>query len=413
MKLLFIVLVSLAKIVISVMAKETPKSLGFTFPDEWEEHRGTMMIFPAKHSYGHKTNGLRNEFVDIAEAIAKNEPVHVFCFSADESVCRKLLGGIPNLTIYSGEFRIDWARDNAPVVLRGRDGTLASAGFRFNGWGMKYYGWEDDVETRSNISQVMGWPIFQSQKIADNKLVDYLKHNVIFRLPVGSAEQCFLLAYRAFTRECYAKAAMANTSELRRNSDKGKDFETQMDIQMKCFFMDIEAFAGIRDNNILKVGFDSCLENRDFSSVRGLILELDSIPPVMVAGGANPGFNFDGERIQDLMDLEKVPDMISVTSFYDGNRGLIVFFWLEDQQNACTNLILSLLTKPKEQLIGFVLQYIFKSFENIYMSPEWWENMEARDKKRVMALFADSVSMECELEKNFTQKMEDKDLGCT
>lgn len=90
-----------------------------------------------------------------------------------------------------GEFRIDWARDNAPVVLRGRDGTLASAGFRFNGWGMKYYGWEDDVETRSNISQVMGWPIFQSQKIADNKLVDYLKHNVIFRLPVGSAEQCF------------------------------------------------------------------------------------------------------------------------------------------------------------------------------------------------------------------------------
>ena len=155
-----------------MLAKDHPKELGYTFPDEWEEHRGTMMIFPAKHSYGKDTQGLREEFTNIAKAIAKNEPVEVFCFDKEEAVCRRFLGDIPNITIHPGPYGIDWARDTAPMVLRSKDGKLASAGFRFNGWGKKYKEWKYDAGIRDDIAKAMDWPIFHSDLVLEGGAIE-------------------------------------------------------------------------------------------------------------------------------------------------------------------------------------------------------------------------------------------------
>ncbi|MEM0896142.1 MAG: agmatine deiminase family protein [Verrucomicrobiota bacterium] len=155
------------------MAEEdSPGALGYTFPDEWEEHAGTMMIFPARHSYGLKTKGLRKEFASVARAIAANEPVHVFCFEPELAGCRNLFRDTPNVTIHGGNYRIDWARDNAPMVLKNAKGELASAGFRFNGWGKKYRGWRKDVDTRDNISRAMGWKIFPSDLVLEGGAIE-------------------------------------------------------------------------------------------------------------------------------------------------------------------------------------------------------------------------------------------------
>ena len=156
----------------TLLAQESPKSLGYTFPDEWQEHAGTMMIFPAKHQYGNATNGYRAEFVNLAKAIAENEPVFIFCYTPDERACRRLFENHPNIEIRVGDFSIDWARDNGPMLIRNRDGQLASAGFRFNGWGEKYRGWENDVDTRDSISREMGWPIFHSDLVLEGGSIE-------------------------------------------------------------------------------------------------------------------------------------------------------------------------------------------------------------------------------------------------
>ncbi|MEM0966009.1 MAG: agmatine deiminase family protein [Verrucomicrobiota bacterium] len=159
-------------IVVRGAEPDSPKSLGFTFPDEWEERQGTMMIFPQKHQYGRDATGLREEFAAIARAIAENEPVTVFCYSSDEEECRRFIGETPNLTIRVGPFSIDWARDTAPMVLKGPGGELASAGFRFNGWGRKYPGWRADVHSRDKISREMGWPIFHSDLVLEGGSIE-------------------------------------------------------------------------------------------------------------------------------------------------------------------------------------------------------------------------------------------------
>jgi len=80
--------------------------------------------------------------------------------------------GVPGVTIHPGDFRIDWARDNAPMVLRGKNGDLAVAGFRFNDWGRKYRGWQKDADTQDNIAKAMGWPVFPSDLVLEGGAIE-------------------------------------------------------------------------------------------------------------------------------------------------------------------------------------------------------------------------------------------------
>ena len=205
-------------------------------------------------------------------------------------------------------------------------------------------------------------------------------------------EHCFLLAYRAFTRECYTKNAMANLSQLRKSLDKGKPIERQMDIQTIAFLMDIGVITAVKDNEHHKNIFDSYLENNDYSSVRALVLELDAAPPVMMSGAVNPDFDFNGNRIQDLMELEEIPDIISLTSFFDGSKGRIVFSWLENSHQSCKMLLESFLNKPEHELAKYVVQYMFNNFENVFVAPEWWEELKDVTKDEIVDLMFDNVS---------------------
>lgn len=44
----------------------------------------------------------------------------------------------------------------------------------------------------------------------------------------GTQEQCFLLAYRSLSRECYTKSAMNSMADFRARMDQGKSIDTQM-----------------------------------------------------------------------------------------------------------------------------------------------------------------------------------------
>ena len=81
----------------------------------------------------------------------------VFCYTADERACQRLLGDWANIFIRIGDYSIDWARDNALMLIRSPQGDLASAGLRFNGWGKKYRGWQENADTRDNIAKEMAW----------------------------------------------------------------------------------------------------------------------------------------------------------------------------------------------------------------------------------------------------------------
>jgi len=211
-----------------------------------------------------------------------------------------------------------------------------------------------------------------------------------------SAEQCFLLAYRAFAKEYYAKNSVSEIDTLRHQADKGKSIDDQMAIQMQNFMFDISTRTALLDLMHHKDFFDYALENDDYSSTRAVVFSFKSPPPIMVSGGVNPDYDFNGNLLQDLMELECRLDSIYVTSFYDGTSGKIVLSWLEHCHETCKKLVESLFQKSPDDIVTFLFQYIAKNFENTFVSPSWWKSIAASDKANFESLFADTVSMESE-----------------
>lgn len=148
-----------------------PEQRGFTFPDEWDEHDGTVMIFPARHSYGKEAPALQREFAAVANAIQRNEQVHAFVYPDDLGRARRLLDA--RVKIHKGKaYSIDWARDTAPMIVRHESGRRKGVCFQFNGWGEKYEGWEDDVGVNLAIARELDLPIVKSKLVLEGGAIE-------------------------------------------------------------------------------------------------------------------------------------------------------------------------------------------------------------------------------------------------
>jgi len=208
-----------------------------------------------------------------------------------------------------------------------------------------------------------------------------------------SQEAVFKLSYRSFSKEYYAKKAASELEEHKRELDKGKSIEEQQEIQMKNFLSQIGTLQGNKDNLYHKEKFDNAIITGDFSNIQAVCLKLDEPPQVMVSGATNPIFDFSGNQIQDLGDLSITPDLLSVNSFYDGSHGYIVFSWIKSPNSACETFINSLLVRNESEQLALVYQYIMQGFENIFFSPDWWESLSDKIKRKIVKGFTDSVSL--------------------
>ncbi|MEE9391372.1 MAG: agmatine deiminase family protein [Planctomycetota bacterium] len=148
-----------------------PKPKLFSFPDEWERHEGTIMIFPAQHAYRQQAKAIQAEVAILANAIAKNEPVHMFVFPDDLAQATKLLSSTIKVTV--GEaYSVDWARDTAPLIIRNADGERRAVCFRFNGWGQKYRGWKQDTKVGVTIAKALKLPIVSSAFVMEGGAIE-------------------------------------------------------------------------------------------------------------------------------------------------------------------------------------------------------------------------------------------------
>ena len=192
----------------------------------------------------------------------------------------------------------------------------------------------------------------------------------------GSQQQCFLLAYRAYAREIYTKRAAAETAKLQKDLDRGRSLDTQMSMQMFNFTQGLGLDAALRDIEHHKPRFEAPLLSDDYSVVRSYIIDLEGPPPVMCSGTYPPERDFDGKRHQDLVDITVAPHLLSVTSFYGGENGHVVFTWLPEDDPVCLPVIQTLEKISDEDLSSRIVCFLFEHFENLHISPNWWESLE-------------------------------------
>ena len=185
-----------------------------------------------------------------------------------------------------------------------------------------------------------------------------------------------------------------SSSSIRRQADRGKSLEQQYTIQVRNSLIDIGASAGLRGSEYYKTVYDKVLLSGDFSSVRAYIIELDSPPPIMCSAGVFPEQDFEGNQLQDVADLEVTPQLLSFTSFYGGNRGVIVFTWLLESDPTCRPFVDSLRALPPDRMTDSLIRFFFEFCENLHIQPQWWENLESNKRDALIDRLSASANVD-------------------
>lgn len=193
-------------------------------------------------------------------------------------------------------------------------------------------------------------------------------------------EQCFLLAYRAVAKEQYAKQNQPDFIELLKQSDRGKGVAQQKIIQAFANSYRVGMEAAVEELSEFKGILEQYLISRENSPLKHFIVAMDYPPPVMVSSILAPTVDFKGKIIQDLNNLEVVPECIVYNSFSSSGKGYIVLSWLNGHE-IIDGFVDSLEAVGIEEIVGALLGFFFIYSENVYIAPRWWESLDNDQQK--------------------------------
>ncbi|WP_054312004.1 hypothetical protein [Mesorhizobium sp. 1M-11] len=208
----------------------------------------------------------------------------------------------------------------------------------------------------------------------------------------ASAEQCFLLGYRAMARERYTKESSVRMSSIRRLADRGKGVDRQIEVQMLNQLFEYGLAAGVEDTIAQMEGYSSRLMTGDYGDVRAYVIETVDPPPVMCSAGWLPSSDFDGNELQDIAAPKRLAAM-TVTSMWGGTKGAIVFQWFAQDDDVCRRFIGSLDRVDSAGIGAALVRLMFEHFENVHISPDWWEGLPELTKSSLIHRMARSANM--------------------
>lgn len=142
-------------------AQFCPAELGYIMPAEWEPHRACWMAWPSAHVQWEDLPAVEQGYADVANAIARFEPVVMLADpSAAESARRLCAAGVEVM-----EMPLDdsWARDTGPSFVRhAGSGAVAGVDWRFNCWGGFTPKYQQDAQTAVRVLDHLGMPVYHS-----------------------------------------------------------------------------------------------------------------------------------------------------------------------------------------------------------------------------------------------------------
>ena len=167
---------------------ETPASLGYRMPAEWEKHAGTWVSWPKDPDTFPSSilPKVERAYVELVKALARGEEVKVLVDDEKgEARARSLLGRVEQVS-YPRVRTVDvWVRDYGPTCVRGKDVALVR--WRFNAWGNKYDDLLPDDGAGDAMALQTGWRVFRPGVVLEGGSID-----VDGRGRVMTTEQCLL-----------------------------------------------------------------------------------------------------------------------------------------------------------------------------------------------------------------------------
>ncbi|GAA1273572.1 agmatine deiminase family protein [Kitasatospora nipponensis] len=155
-------------------------------PAEWAEHEGCLMAWPTRPElWGATFEEAKQEYAQVARAIAGFEPVTMVCLPGRAEEARALCGEGVEVV----ELPIDdsWFRDSGPIFVLGPDGSRAGVDFRFNAWGGKHHPFDTDDRIAALLLERAGVERIESTMILEGGAITVDGEGTLI-----TTEQCLL-----------------------------------------------------------------------------------------------------------------------------------------------------------------------------------------------------------------------------
>jgi len=215
---------------------------------------------------------------------------------------------------------------------------------------------------------------------------DNITFEPIERYPfLSSPQQAFLLGYRTLCHELFIKKASVELvfPYQRRNLDRGKSVQEQIMIQYQIHYLDQGSTIGLRDLVHYKSAYDKALLAQDFSNIFYYVIRLSNTPDFLCSAPHMPDSDFEGNVLQNIADTSIVVDQLTFSLIATGSGGAIVFSW-HGKSDAAEQLVKSLHSLPDQALPHAIVRFTFEYFENVFVSPKWWEELNDPARQRLL-----------------------------
>ena len=208
---------------------------------------------------------------------------------------------------------------------------------------------------------------------------------------ISTKRHACLLAYRALCRELFAKEGGTMLDPPSRTIDPRLAVPEQIALQRLSDDFMTGLTAGLTEIRERKQQYDKILTCGDYSAVKYCTIWFEQPPDLMCSGCTSPEWDFAGNYIQDLADLDTRAQSIALSLVASEQRGCAFFSWLSQDERACTKLMRSLLDLSREQIPGALVRFVLSSFENQFWRPAWWEALDEQTQNALMRRFAVTV----------------------
>lgn len=159
---------------------KTPKSQGYQFPAEWEEHEATWLSWPHKEeSWPGKIEEIYPYYCQFIKILSEDEFVRI---NVKDEEMRKFAmdcimqagASLENIEFYFNETNDAWCRDHGPAFVVNRDTEeKAIVDWNYNAWGNKYPPFDLDDIIPTKIGEEFGIPVFHPKIIMEGGSVEF------------------------------------------------------------------------------------------------------------------------------------------------------------------------------------------------------------------------------------------------
>ncbi len=141
---------------------DTPASLGFRAPAEWERQEAVWLSWPVnRETWPGHFEPIPERFAEIAAVISRFEKVRINCEKSRQPAALQLLrsarADLGRVELFDHPINDSWCRDHGPIFVKNdKTGEVAITDWEYNAWGEKYPPFDDDNRIPRRIADALG-----------------------------------------------------------------------------------------------------------------------------------------------------------------------------------------------------------------------------------------------------------------